>query len=136
MTGNCHVRFGGGRLETQVKLCAGRLPYFILFADNKRTLWEWRAAVVRVSGGLRLTIHVETAHPRPVAEGLALSRIHRFPNASPPQGTKSLAFRRKFKRQVADLAAGRFGAGRSARLGAGWVNHVRYGDTWGCGGRC
>jgi hypothetical protein len=27
MRGNFHVRFGGGRLETQVKLCAGRLPY-------------------------------------------------------------------------------------------------------------
>jgi len=30
MTGNRHVRFGGGRLETQVKLCAGRLPYFLI----------------------------------------------------------------------------------------------------------
>ncbi len=27
MTGNCHVRFGGRRLETQVKLCAGRRPH-------------------------------------------------------------------------------------------------------------
>lgn len=25
--GNYHASFGGGRLETQVKLCAGRLPY-------------------------------------------------------------------------------------------------------------
>ena len=24
------VRFGGGRLETQVMLCAGRLPYFLI----------------------------------------------------------------------------------------------------------
>jgi hypothetical protein len=36
MTGNRHVRFGGGRLETQVRLCADRLPYFILgFAGPK-----------------------------------------------------------------------------------------------------
>ncbi len=27
--GNWHERFGGGRLETQVKLCAGRLSYWI-----------------------------------------------------------------------------------------------------------
>jgi RNA-directed DNA polymerase len=36
MTGNCHVRFGGGRLETQVKLCAGRLPYCNIYVRSRR----------------------------------------------------------------------------------------------------
>jgi RNA-directed DNA polymerase len=27
------VRFGGGRLETQVRLCAGRLPYIVILID-------------------------------------------------------------------------------------------------------
>jgi len=30
MQRNQHVRFGGGRLETQVKLCAGRRPHFVV----------------------------------------------------------------------------------------------------------
>ena len=30
------VRFGGRRLETQVKLCAGRLPYFVVLCKTKR----------------------------------------------------------------------------------------------------
>jgi hypothetical protein len=30
MRGNPHVRFGGGRLETQVMLGAGRLSYWLL----------------------------------------------------------------------------------------------------------
>jgi hypothetical protein len=41
MTGNRHVRFGGGRLETQVRLCAGRLPYWLLgFAGPKSEAQE------------------------------------------------------------------------------------------------
>src|SRR3990172_7408317 len=51
---NPHARFGGRRLETQVRLCAGRLPYFLLFADNKQTLWKWRASVLQRLERLRL----------------------------------------------------------------------------------
>jgi len=41
MQRNQHVRFGGGRLETQVMLCAGRLPYFLLsFAGPKEEAEE------------------------------------------------------------------------------------------------
>jgi hypothetical protein len=36
MTGNRHVRFGGGRLETQVRLCAGRLPYCNIYVKSER----------------------------------------------------------------------------------------------------
>ena len=38
MTGNCHVRFGGRRLETQVKLCAGRRPHFINTGSSRELL--------------------------------------------------------------------------------------------------
>jgi len=32
------VRFGGGRLETQVRLCAGRLPYFVVSAPSREVI--------------------------------------------------------------------------------------------------
>jgi RNA-directed DNA polymerase len=38
MLGNQPVRFGGGRLETQVMLCTGRLPYFIITASTREIL--------------------------------------------------------------------------------------------------
>jgi hypothetical protein len=31
-----HVRFGGGRLETQVMLCAGLLPYCNIYVRSQR----------------------------------------------------------------------------------------------------
>jgi len=43
---------------------------FLLFADDKPTLWRWRAAIVHFLQALRLTIHESRAQPRPVTEGL------------------------------------------------------------------
>jgi hypothetical protein len=36
MRGNPHVRFGGGRLETQVMLGAGRLSYFVVLCNGTK----------------------------------------------------------------------------------------------------
>lgn len=42
---------------------------FLLFADDKATLWRWRDEVKGRLARLRLTMH-EGAHPRPTAEGV------------------------------------------------------------------
>ena len=45
MTENVHAWFGGGRLETQVKLCAGRLPNWIVLCETERQARRsWRDA--------------------------------------------------------------------------------------------
>ena len=56
MTGNRHVRFGGGRLETQVKLCAGRLPYFIALAQSRRQAEQGLTVVERTLEELKLRL--------------------------------------------------------------------------------
>jgi hypothetical protein len=52
MRGNPHVRFGGGRLETQVKLCAGRLSYCLFCcrsqADAEAALEYARKCLARL----------------------------------------------------------------------------------------
>ena len=40
MLRNSHVRFGGGRLETQVMLRAGRLSYMVAFCESKEDAEE------------------------------------------------------------------------------------------------
>jgi hypothetical protein len=37
--GNYYAQFGGGRLETQVKLCAGRLPYSVIRLIHYIVCW-------------------------------------------------------------------------------------------------
>jgi len=114
--------------------CRAYLRYvddFILFADNKRTLWDWRAAVLEFLAGLRLTIHEEHAQPRPVAEGLPFLGFTVFPTHRRLKARKAISFRRKFKRQVADVAAGRIPLDALHASVRGWVNHASHGDTWG-----
>jgi RNA-directed DNA polymerase len=41
-----------------------------LFADSKRTLWAWKAAIVEFLAGLRLTCHPESAQVQPVSTGI------------------------------------------------------------------
>ncbi|MGH8068221.1 MAG: RNA-directed DNA polymerase, partial [Candidatus Entotheonellia bacterium] len=51
--------------------CQGYVRYvddFLLFADDKATLWRWKEAVQTRLAYVRLTIHPET-HPHPVTEG-------------------------------------------------------------------
>ena len=114
--------------------CRAYLRYvddLILFADSKRALWEWRAGVLDFLSGLRLTLHMERAHPRPVTEGLPFLGFTVFPGHRRLKAQKAVSFRRKFKRLVNALTAGQIGLEGLHASVRGWVNHVRYGDTWG-----
>jgi RNA-directed DNA polymerase len=114
--------------------CPAYLRYvddLILFADSKRTLWQWQAASVERLAALRLTVHAERAHPRPVAEGLPFLGFTVYPAHRRLKARKALSYRRKFKQQVAAVNAGDLPLGRLNASVAGWVNHVSYGNTWG-----
>jgi len=62
MTGNCQVRFGGGRLETQVKLCAGRLPYFVILCDDLDVLLEAKTRAEEWLSQMGLRLKAEKTH--------------------------------------------------------------------------
>jgi RNA-directed DNA polymerase len=103
----------------------------VLFANDKRTLWNWRAEVIDLAAGLRLAFHVERAHPRPVTEGLPFLGFTIFPTWRRLKARKAVSFRRKFKQQVADLAAGQLALDALHASVGGWIAHVAHGDTWG-----
>ncbi len=104
---------------------------FIVFADDKPTLWAWRAAMLDALAGLRLTVHAERAHPRPVTEGLPFLGFTVYPDHRRLKAKKAVSFRRRFRQQVAALAAGDLTRAKLEATVRGWVNHARYGDTWG-----
>jgi hypothetical protein len=114
--------------------CAAYLRFvddFILFADDKRTLWQWRAAVIDFLTNLRLIVHEARAQPRPVTEGLPFLGLTVFPTHRRLKAQKAVSYRRKLKQQVNALAAGRLTLPQLHASVRGWVNHARYGDTWG-----
>ena len=53
--------------------CPAYLRYvddFLLFADDKATLWRWRGEIIDFLATLRLTLHESRCHPQPVTEGI------------------------------------------------------------------
>jgi hypothetical protein len=54
-----------------------------------------------------------------------------FPTHRRLKAQKAISYRRKFKGLVADLAASRIALEELHASVRGWINHARYGDTWG-----
>ena len=128
---NPHARFGGRRLETQVRLCAGRLPYFLLFSNEKRELLEWRKRINRKLMGYRLTLHETKAQTRPVTEGIPFLGFIIFPTHRRLKRRKGVAFQRKYQRMLREQEKGNVSRQEITASIQGWANHVRYGNTWG-----
>jgi RNA-directed DNA polymerase len=109
--------------------CPAYLRYvddLLLFGSHKRQLWEWRAALMNRLARLRLTIHAENALPRPVESGIPFLGFVIFPTHRFLKRRKGIAYCRRLKQIVA--------AGSPQQVKSsvqGWINHVRYGDTYG-----
>lgn len=109
--------------------CSAYLRYvddFVLFANDKSTLFGWREALIDQLKGLRLTIHEERAIPRPVTDGIRFLGFAIYPDHRALKSAKNRAFQRKLKHLVETSSQQEIKASVQ-----GWINHVRYGDTWG-----
>jgi hypothetical protein len=114
--------------------CEGYLRYvddFLLFGDDKETLWRWRAALMARLARLRLTIHEEAALPRPTAEGIPFLGFTVFPTHRRLKRRRGIHFRRRFVRLLARYRSGDIPLDQVHASVRGWVNHVEHGDTWG-----
>jgi RNA-directed DNA polymerase len=114
--------------------CAAYLRYvddFLLFADDKRTLWHWREAIIARLACLRLTVHEERACPYPVGAGIPFLGFIVFPTHRRLKRRKGIHFRRRLKLLLARYREGEIELDRVHASVRGWIDHVRYGDTWG-----
>ena len=113
--------------------CAGYLRFvddLLLFGDVKRTLWAWQQAIVDRTADLRLTIHAG-AHPRPVTEGIPFLGFVVFPTHRRLKRRKVIHYRRRLRAMLRAYSDGTLPADQVAASILGWINHARYGDTWG-----
>jgi hypothetical protein len=102
----------------------------LLFAEDKATLWRWHQAIIERLARLRLTIH-PGAQPRPTTEGFPFLGFVVYPTHRRLKRRKVVAYRRKFKQLVAAWVAGKETQEAVMVSLLGWINHARYGDTWG-----
>ncbi len=113
--------------------CCGYLRYvddFLLFADDKATLIEWRLQVIEFLAKLRLTIHETRAQLRPVQQGIPFLGFTVYPEYRRLKQSKGLQYQRRFRRNYDLFRQGiieRKALDNSVRA---WVGHVQHGDTW------
>jgi len=102
----------------------------VLFAKDKRTLWQWRDAIIARLMSLRLTIH-PGAHPRPVTEGIPFLGFVIYPDERRLKRRKGIHYHRRLRKLIKDYRNGTIPIEGITASVRGWVNHVRYGNTVG-----
>ena len=114
--------------------CPAYLRYvddFALFSESERELWSWKREIVARLARLRLTMHEKSAQVLPVDCGIPWLGFVVYPTH---RRVKARNVRSATRHLGERFDAYRAGAITFAELDAsvkGWINHVRYADTWG-----
>jgi RNA-directed DNA polymerase len=103
---------------------------FALFSDRKRELWRWKAAIVKRLAGIRLKVHDRTP-VTPVKSGIPWLGFIVYPTHRRLKARKVHNFSRRLKNRWKDYCDGEITFAEFDATVQGWINHVRYGDTWG-----
>lgn len=117
--------------------CGAYLRYvddFALFSDSKATLYAWKDAVIARLAQERLTIHEAATQVLPTACGIPWLGFVVYPTHRLLKRRNAVNFTRRFEQ---NLEAYRIGQVSFAELDAsvqGWINHVRFADSWGLRG--
>jgi RNA-directed DNA polymerase len=129
---NCYLNPLDHFIKRELK-CPAYLRYvddFLLFANDKKTLHRWRAAIIDYLITLRLTLHVERAQPRPVEQGIPFLGFVVYPHHRRLKGRKVVAYRRRLKKLWQAYQRGEIGQVEVVASLRGWLAHASYGDTW------
>lgn len=114
--------------------CRAYLRYvddIALFSDSRQALWEWKTAIIERLGALRLTIHSTRAQVTPVAIGIPWLGFVVFADHRRVKGRKVRFASRHLRARYADYRAGIISFAEFDASVQGWINHVRYADSWG-----
>jgi retron-type reverse transcriptase len=122
------------QLVTRGLGCAGYCRYvddMALFGDSKARLWAWKAALVGRLAGLRLTVHPGSAQVARSAAGIPWLGFVIYPEKRLVKARKTVESTRRLSACFDAWRAGETSFARFDAAVRGWVNHVRYADTWG-----
>ena len=130
---NCYLNPFDHFVQRELR-CSGYVRYvddFLLFADDKEQLWDWKQALIERLARFRLTIHGECTQVRPVTEGIPFLGFSVFPDRRRLKRRKGLAFLRRLRGLAECYADGEISLNEMTAAVQGWVNHVRFGNTVG-----
>jgi RNA-directed DNA polymerase len=126
MSGDVHVRFcerPGGRFPWATRLA--------LFSDSKTNLYAWKQAIIARLGQERLTIHEAATQVLPTHCGIPWLGFVVYPTHRLLKRRNAVNFTRRLERNLDAYEAGQISFAELDASVQGWINHVRYADTWG-----
>ena len=92
---------------------------------------RWRRHLIARQAQQRLTIHEPQAQVLPVACGIPWLGFVVYPTHRRLKRRLAINFTRRLAGLLADYQAGRIPFAELDASVQGWINHVRYADTWG-----
>ncbi len=113
--------------------CKGYLRYvddFLLFADDKLTLHQWRDKIITFLASLRLTIHSFRAQPRSVQQGLTFLGFRMYPSHRLLKRSRGIAYRRHLKNLYKGFKNDHITREQLNASVMSWLGHIKHGDTW------
>ena len=104
---------------------------FALFGNSKSALWAQRQAVIERLARLRLAVHETSFQVSPTAAGSPWLGFVVYPTHRRLKARKARHATRHLARRYDAWREGRISFAELDASVKGWVNHVRYADTWG-----
>ena len=114
--------------------CSAYLRYvddFALFSNDKRQLARWRQALIARLASERLTLHQAQMQVLPTTCGIPWLGFLVHPTHRLIKRRNAINFTRRLKCRLDEYQCGRISFAELDTVVQGWINHVRYADTWG-----
>jgi hypothetical protein len=114
--------------------CRAYLRYvddMALFADSKAQLWGWKQAIIERLAALRLTLHEGSAQAAPAMAGIPWLGFLVYPTHRRVKARKVVQGTRRLTERFDAWRSGRISFAEFDASVQGWVNHLRYADSWG-----
>jgi len=114
--------------------CKAYLRYvddFALFSDSKAQLWAWKSALTARLATLRLTIHETSAQVLPTRCGIPWLGFVVYPDHRMVKARKVRNASHRLESRYEAYCAGEISFAEFDAGVQGWINHVRYADSWG-----
>jgi RNA-directed DNA polymerase len=113
--------------------CAAYVRYvddWLLFADDKSQLWEWKSCLGEFLQSLRLVMHPRKSVIYPAAGGIPFLGWRLFPTHRRLKRDNVRDFCRRFRVQVQAYQCGEISLADLTACTRAWIAHAAHGDTY------
>ena len=93
-------------------------------------MWTWKRAIVDRLARLRLIMHEPAAQVTPVSHGIPWLGFVVYPTHRRVKARAVRSTTRRLRARLDHYRAGRITFGELDASVQGWINHVRYADSW------